>query len=169
MKLFSFNTFVVIAVILIFAGFLVLRNKPADTSMMAPQLPAQQNGQDPSQVSQQVEIQPEQTPIDRNNYQNYSDATLLQTQKTGTTLLFFAATTWCQTCSALEEEILQRHNELPADVTILKVDYDNDPSMKKKWAVTTQHTLVALDQDGQELKRWVGGNFDVLLQELKGL
>ena len=104
--------------------------------------------------------------MDRVNYRNYSDQNLASAQKNGRPVLFFAATIWCQTCQTLEKEIKERGNSLPPDVTILKVDYDNDKEMKRKWGIIMQHTLIVLDQNGNENKRWIGGNLDALIQNL---
>ena len=104
--------------------------------------------------------------MDIANYRNYSDQNLAFSKKTGRSVLFFAATSWCVTCIALDKEIKERRNSLPSDITILKVDYDHNKEMKRKWGVIIQHTLIVLDKNGQEVKRWVGGNFDLLLSEL---
>lgn len=105
--------------------------------------------------------------MDIPGYLDYSDAALVTSQKKGKSVLFFAATRWCQTCSELEKEIIERQSEIPEGVTILKVDYDNDKAMTQRYAVTSQHTLVILDKDGWEVKRWLGGGFDAMLQELE--
>lgn len=105
--------------------------------------------------------------MDRINYLDYSEQNLNIAQKSGRPVLFFAATIWCQTCQALEKEIKERGDSLPPDVTILKVDYDNDKKMNKKYRVTSQHTLIVLDKNSNEIKRWIGGNFDLLMQQLQ--
>ncbi len=105
--------------------------------------------------------------MDQPGYREYSDAALATAQKKGAVILFFAATRWCQTCAGLEREITQRSAQLPPGVTILKVDYDNDRTMNRNYAVTTQHTLVLLDRNGGEITRWVGGGFDTLLRHLQ--
>ncbi|MBI2600432.1 thioredoxin family protein [Candidatus Daviesbacteria bacterium] len=105
--------------------------------------------------------------MDRLNYRDYSPNNLESALKNGRPVLFFAATIWCQTCQALEEEIKERANSLPPDVTILKVDYDNDKIMNNKYRVTSQHTLIVLDRNGNEVKRWIGGNLDALIQNLE--
>lgn len=107
--------------------------------------------------------------MDIPGYLNYSENALVNSQKKGKTVLFFAATTWCQTCSILEKEIIERQIEIPGDVTILKVDYDNDKAMNRKWRITSQHTLVVLNKSGNELVRWVGGGFDSLLQRIEDI
>ena len=101
------------------------------------------------------------------NYLNYSEQNQAHAQSQGTTVLFFAATRWCQTCSLLEEEIIHNTKLIPQKTTILKVDYDQDLTRNKQFGVTSQHTLIVLDKNGTELKRWVGGDFNHLLKELK--
>lgn len=102
-------------------------------------------------------------------YQDYSQRNLDTAKLKGKPVLFFAATKWCQTCARLEKDILERTGEIPEDVTILKVDYDNDLAMNRAWGVTAQHTLVALDDDGEEVTRWVGIGMDSLLKEINNI
>lgn len=142
-----FNIFVVISFVLIVAGFIFFKDG---------------FNKDKSSVAGQSELL-----MNTPGYLNYSDSRLVDSQKKGTSVLFFAATKWCQTCILLEKEILERSAEIPKDTTILKVDYDNDKVMNQKYGVTSQHTLVVLDKNGKELKRWIGGYFDTLLQELE--
>ena len=101
------------------------------------------------------------------NYLNYSEDSLEYSKRRGDTLLFFAATDWCNTCSALDEEIINNSGDLPDDLTILKINYDNDKNTNKKYFVTMQHTLVLIDSDGNEKTRWVGGDFENLINNLK--
>lgn len=110
----------------------------------------------------------DKTPIlyDRANYLDYSAQNFAQAKKHGKTLLFFAATTWCSNCLAIEEEIIKRNSELPKELTILKVDYDRDSDMKAKYGVTMQTTLILLDEDGNEIRRWIGTDFDNLLTNI---
>lgn len=102
-------------------------------------------------------------PADRASYVPYSKEQFKQSLTKGKVLLFFAATSWCQTCIGLDKELIERYAEIPENLTILKVDYDNDAEMKKKYFVTVQHTLVLLDPSGTEITRWVGGGVDTLL------
>jgi len=107
--------------------------------------------------------------MDVMSYIPYSEPAQENALTKGNTILFFAATNWCQTCSELDKEIIERNKEIPQDITIMKVDYDNDTEMKKTYEVTTQHTLIVLDQNGQEEKRWIGGDFDTLLQQIENI
>ncbi|MBI4096706.1 MAG: thioredoxin family protein [Candidatus Levybacteria bacterium] len=146
-----FNVLIILFLIIITGGFVFFKDGFNNF----------QKGSNPSESSNSKVL------MDRLGYFDYSERNLTSSQKNGKTVLFFAATIWCQTCQALEEEIRQKGNALPSDVTILKVDYDNDKIMNNKYRITSQHTLVVLDKNGKELKRWIGGNFDLLIQELQ--
>lgn len=112
------------------------------------------------------ESSPPQVLMDRMKYLDYSDQNLKIAEKFGKTALFFAATTWCSSCAALDAEIKKRVLELPSNVTILKVDYDRDLQTKAEYGITMQTTLVLLDGNGKETKRWIGSTFDNLVQNL---
>ncbi len=70
----------------------------------------------------------------------------------GTRILFFHAP-WCPQCRALEADI--KAGTIPAGVTIFKVDYDTNQSLRQKHGVTIQTTLVKLDTDGSTAKKFV--------------
>jgi len=142
-----FNMFLIIFLTLVVSGFVYFKYV---------------NG---AQSAENTNVQKSQADV--TGYIEYSPENQTSSQLKGNTVLFFAATTWCQTCSALEKEIIDRSEEIPPDTTILKVDYDNDKEMNAKYEVTTQHTLVVLDPNGNEITRWIGGGFDTLLQKVK--
>ena len=142
-----FNILIIISLIIIFGGFVFFKNGFNNFTT--------------------TKTQTSELRMDMLNYLDYSDGALANAQRKGKSVLFFAATTWCQTCLELEKEIIERQAEIPEGVTILKVDYDNDKAMNQRYGVTSQHTLVVLDKNGQEVKRWLGGGFDTLLQQLK--
>ena len=75
----------------------------------------------------------------------------------GDVVLFFKAD-WCPSCRALEANIEANAAAIPAGVTILEVNYDTATDLKRKYGVTTQHTLVQVDQNGELIKKWLGGN-----------
>ncbi len=105
--------------------------------------------------------------VDQEKYFPYSENALSNSVRNGKTLLFFAAGNWCNTCSARDSELSKKANVLPNDVSVLKIDYDNDKEMNRKYNVVTQHTLILLDENGNEITRWVGGDLANLLEKLK--
>lgn len=70
-------------------------------------------------------------------------------------VLFFHAS-WCPTCKSLDTDIRANESDIPSDLTIFKVDYDSFTDLKKQYVVTTQHTLVQVDADGNLIQKWLG-------------
>ena len=101
------------------------------------------------------------------HYFDYSRVSLAKAKQNGNTVLFFAATSWCNTCSALDLELKEQSDTLPENISILKIDYDHDTAMNTAYRVTSQHTMIMLDQSGKELKRWVGGDINELKEQIQ--
>lgn len=99
-------------------------------------------------------------------YQIYTEDKLVMAE-TGDVLLFFRAD-WCPTCRALDKDIREHSGEIPTDLTILGIDYDNSSDLKQKYGVTYQHTLVQVDSKGNLIKKWSGSpTLSALVSEIK--
>jgi thiol-disulfide isomerase/thioredoxin len=70
-------------------------------------------------------------------------------------VLFFNAY-WCSTCKAARDGFESGIGEIPEDLTIVLVDFDENTEMRKKHDVIVQHTFVQIDSAGNELQRWYG-------------
>lgn len=100
------------------------------------------------------------------SYETY-EASKIALAKDRDVVLFFRAS-WCPSCRALDSDIRKNLSAIPAGVTILDVDYDRYADLKKRYGVTTQHTLVQVDADGREITKWVGSeNLAELVSKLK--
>lgn len=88
------------------------------------------------------------------NFSNYS-LEKLQSTSGNKAVLFFAAS-WCPTCKALELDIKNNIQSIPSNLAILRVDYDTSTTLKTKYGVTYQHTLIQVDSNGNQIKRWFG-------------
>lgn len=88
-------------------------------------------------------------------YEAYSPEKIALAAAKGNVVLNFTAA-WCPTCRALEANINANLANIPSNLTILKVDYDNSTALKKKYGVTYQHTMVQVDKDGNLIKKWMG-------------
>lgn len=86
-------------------------------------------------------------------YIDYSDNAIKNTK--GTKVLFFHAP-WCPQCRALDNSI--KSGKIPNGVTIIKVDYDSNQELRKKYGVTLQTTLVRVDDDGNMVKKYTAYN-----------
>ncbi len=87
------------------------------------------------------------------SYESYSPEKIAEAAAKGDVVLFFRAL-WCPTCRALDADINANLKNIPTNLTILIVDYDNSTDLKKKYGVTYQHTLVQVDKSGTLLKKW---------------
>lgn len=54
--------------------------------------------------------------MDRLNYLEYSQERATTASANGRVVLFFAAP-WCSTCTALDDELQKKSNQLPPDIT----------------------------------------------------
>ena len=88
------------------------------------------------------------------SYEAYVPDKLVRAE-TGDVVLFFHAS-WCPSCRGLNSDIEKNLEAIPSEVSILKVDYDTESELKKKYGITYQHTLVQVDKDGNMIKKWSG-------------
>lgn len=87
--------------------------------------------------------------------------------KDGKVILFFRAS-WCPTCRGLDADIRANLSKIPADITILDVNYDQAGALKQKYGVTYQHTFVQVDVAGGQIAKWTGSpTLAALLAEIK--
>lgn len=85
----------------------------------------------------------------------YTDYTGPEQLTSNDNVLFFKAS-WCSTCAALEEDIESNSENIPSDLSIFTVDYDEETDLRKEYGVTVQHTLVQVDENGEQVQKWVG-------------
>ncbi len=93
------------------------------------------------------------TTMKAGSYEAYSPEKIAEAAAKGDVVLFFRAL-WCPSCRDLDADINANLINIPENLTILIVDYDNSTDLKKKYGVTFQHTLVQVDGDGTLIKKW---------------
>jgi len=87
-------------------------------------------------------------------YTSYSEATLDTALASGQKVALFFHAPWCPSCKALDTTL--NNDAIPSDVVVLKVDYDTSTELKKKYGIRSQHTIVALDQQKNMIKKETG-------------
>lgn len=75
---------------------------------------------------------------------------------TDTNVVLFFHAGWCPNCRATEENLNADLAGIPSDLTIVKVDFDNSDQLRQKYGVTTQHTFVQIDANGEQITKWSG-------------
>jgi thiol-disulfide isomerase/thioredoxin len=101
-------------------------------------------------------IETSDTMMKTGSYEAYSPEKIARAES-GDVVLFFHAS-WCPSCRGLNSNLEKNADAIPQGLSILKVDYDKETELKKKYGVTTQHTLVQVDKDGNMIKKWSGGS-----------
>lgn len=82
-------------------------------------------------------------------------------------VLFFNAK-WCPACRAINEALTSDPGKIPAKTTVVSVDYDQHTDLRQRYGMTTQHTFVQTDPNGEKTRQWVSTSVDALLKELQG-
>lgn len=70
-------------------------------------------------------------------------------------ILFFHAT-WCPTCKRADEVLTQWYEEEDFPLSVYQVDYDSAQELKAQYGVTSQHTFVLVDGEGNAVRSLVG-------------
>lgn len=86
-------------------------------------------------------------------YESY-EAAASQYAESNVVLFFNAA--WCSTCKIARDNFEASLDEIPSDLTVVVVDFDDSSELRKKYGVTLQHTFVQIDSMGEMVKKWSG-------------
>ncbi len=68
--------------------------------------------------------------------------------------VYFFHASWCLICQGIDKEASADMTKVPADVTLIKTDFDTATELRKKYGVTTQYTFVQVDASGNETAQW---------------
>ena len=114
-------------------------------------------GTKPEEPAKPVDTTPSDTPkgiAEGGIYLPYTSTAVAQAK--GNVVLFFHAN-WCPTCVKNEKDIKANLKDIPKDLTLLRVNYDDATELKELYGVTAQHTFVQVDNSGKLIKKWRGG------------
>jgi thioredoxin 1 len=79
-------------------------------------------------------------------------------------VLFFYAN-WSPSSLEAHKDIEKNIKNIPADLTILQTNYDDEKQLRELYGITEQHSFVQVDNTGKMIKKWRGGT---TLAELVG-
>jgi thiol-disulfide isomerase/thioredoxin len=99
---------------------------------------------------------PENKMSAKGEYISYASYVAAPEQYTNSRVVFFFNASWCSTCKVARDNFESTLDEIPADMTIVVVDFDNSNELRKKYGVTYQHTFVHIDSKGDAIKKWSG-------------
>jgi len=104
-------------------------------------------------------------------YVEYSKDVLEQSSSMRRVLFFYAS--WCSTCRPADADFEKNIDLIPADLVIIRVNYDDpetdaeEKALASQYGITYQHTFVQIDAQGNVVTKWNGGQFNELLASLK--
>lgn len=104
-------------------------------------------------------------------YVEYSKPMLDQAANGRRVLYFYA--NWCPICRPADVNFKENASKIPEDVTVIRVNYNDtdtdqeEKDLAKKYGITYQHTFVQIDEQGNEVAKWNGGQIDELLGNIK--
>ena len=150
----------IIGVIIIIVGsFYFLTNKKQDAKMVGEKMD-QQTTEDVKMSEEKAmtddkAMQEKDVMKEAGSYEAYSGEKVMLASNDHNVVLFFRAS-WCPSCIGVDKNIKANLNNIPSNLHILDVNYDNSSDLKKKYGVTYQHTFVQVDKDGNMIKKWSG-------------
>jgi thiol-disulfide isomerase/thioredoxin len=151
---------IILAIIAVVAGaMLYLLLRPQQPMVSEDTTTSQQPNNEDTTALETSESQP-------GKYEAYNEAVFAQTE--GRRVLFFYAP-WCPQCRALDASI--QEGTVPRGIVIFKTDYDSHQELRQKYGVTIQTTLVEVDENGNEVKKYVAYDDPVfeVVKEAMGL
>lgn len=93
---------------------------------------------------------------DRGNYITYDEYQSSPDVYASSEVVLFFNASWCSTCRIARDNFESSLTQIPADLTVVIVDFENSAELKKKHGVTYQHTLVHINDSGELLHKWSG-------------
>lgn len=96
-------------------------------------------------------------------YADYSEGAVSDAQSSGQRVVLFFHASWCPFCKRADGEFLSAQDQIPAGVSLFKVEYDTSSELKQKYGVTYQHTFVEIDSNGEAVNTWVSGGLEELI------
>lgn len=172
------NKIVIVVVVLIVlgaAGFFFIQNPSQNKSseMMKETTMGNEDAitEDPDSTTNDEEMMADDTAMSSGSYIPYSSTALADTTGSKQVLFFYA--NWCPTCRPVDASLSSNPDQIPEGVTVIRVNY-NDPDtdneekdLAKKYGVTYQHTFVQIDENGNEVAKWNGGDIETLKSRIK--
>jgi thioredoxin 1 len=82
----------------------------------------------------------------------YSEKALAEAQKAGEPIALHFHAEWCGTCKKQEQVLNTLRDDKTLKLTVFVADYDKDQSLKQRFKVTKQSTLVVLRGDTERAR-----------------
>lgn len=116
-----------------------------------------------------VEFSPSSNPQPENMqpgaYIDYSDEAFVGSAGTKRILFFYSDKN--PKSVTLGQEITLLSDQIPENVTFLRINYDAETEMNSTYKILSPNVLIQVDQKDQEISRWTDGKFEDILKSIK--
>jgi thiol-disulfide isomerase/thioredoxin len=163
---------IAVIVIIVASGGVYWSNKAKDEKAMIEKQTMEQAEMEKENAmmdksSDSAMMKDEQVMMKSGSYEPFAPSKIALASASRDVVLFFRAS-WCPTCKAVDTDIKAHLKDIPENLILLNVDYDNSTDLKKKYGVTYQHTFVQVDSQGNLIHKWSGSqNLAALVAEVK--
>lgn len=159
------NTIIIAIVILGFAGVVLYLLSQGNTASNSSSIivPSTNSGQDAVVDDQGLDS--------NSRYVEYSKDILDNVKDKRRVLYFYA--NWCPTCRPADANFKENVGKIPEDVVLIRVNYNDsdtdqeEKDLAQKYGITYQHTFVQIDDQGNEIAKWNGGQINELLNNIR--
>ena len=140
-------------------------------SYLNKQTPQPSSDNPSSQIDQEGQATGNATSESSDQYVVYSKEALESNSNKKRVLFFYA--NWCPTCRPADANFNSNVSKIPEDVVLIRVNYNDsetdqeEKDLAEKYEVTYQHTFVQIDEEGNVVTKWNGGQINELLTNLK--
>jgi len=107
----------------------------------------------PTQPKQPAQPEQNETKASAGSYISYENYDGASAYPGNDVVLFFNAS-WCPTCQEANENL--NREKIPAGLTVVSVDFDDNTDLRQTYGVTTQHTFVQVDTNEKQLAKFTG-------------
>lgn len=100
-------------------------------------------------------------------YRAYTASAFRDEQRDGQKIVLFFHSPTCAACVRADNEFVGNASKIPAGITVMRVNFESEEQLKKRYGVTASHTFLEIDLSGKVLTRWDGGGFETMLKNIR--
>jgi thiol-disulfide isomerase/thioredoxin len=101
------------------------------------------------------------------SYKEYTADVAKAELAAGKKVVIFFYADWCPECRAADEAFKKKADSIPDTVTVLRVTYNADKELERKYGVLSRHTFVYIDKDEKLINKWVSGDIAMMKMYVK--
>lgn len=162
---------IVVGIVTFIAGFIFVQSKAQTPASQSATGGLMQKDEEAMEKDDPSAGAGQDTMVDGSRYVEYTKASFNSAAGNRRVLYFYA--NWCPTCRPADANFKENASKIPEDVTVIRVNYNDtdtdqeEKDLARKYGITYQHTFVQIDEQGEQVAKWNGGQLDELLTQIR--